>query len=124
MGKIQDVKPQYIRYITYLLVDTEKPIQFFKQTGFLHNIKHICLPIATFVRSCYNVPARLFVLVGKELQSHGGTTQEDPTAMAVYETALTPLFKYLGTCYPEKDSKMEAFGDNLTSAGKLLKLRS
>ena len=110
--------------MTYLLVDTEKPIQFFKQTGFLHNIKHICLPTATFVRSCYNVPARLFVLVGKELLSHEGTTQVDPTAMAVYGTVLTPLFKYLGTCYPEKDSKMETFGDNLTSAGKLLKLRS
>ena len=38
-------------------------------------MKHIYPPIATFVRNCYNVPARLFLLGGKELESHEGTTQ-------------------------------------------------
>ena len=44
--------------------------------------------------------------------------------MAVYGIALTPLLKHLMTCYPERDPKMVAFADDLTSAGRLSKLRS
>ena len=90
----------------------------------MHNIKHICPPIATFVRNCYNVPARLFVLGGKELLSHEDTTQEDPAAMAIYGIALTPLLKHLASCYPERDPEMVAFAVDLTNAERLSKLRS
>ena len=89
---------------------------------FLHNIKRICPPIATFVRNYYNVPARLFVLGGKELLPHEGTTHGDLTAMVVYGIKLAPLFKHLMTCYPERDSKMVGFADDLTSAARLSKL--
>ena len=44
--------------------------------------------------------------------------------MAIYETVLTPLLKHLATYYPEKDLKMAAFAGDLTSAGRLSKLRS
>ena len=89
----------------------------------MHNIKHTCPPIANYVRNCYNVPPRLFVLSGKEVL-HEGTAQVYPTALAIYVIALIPLFKYLATCYSERDPKMVAFADNLTSSGRLSKLRS
>ena len=44
--------------------------------------------------------------------------------MAIYGIALTPLMKHLATCYPERDPKIVAFADDLTSAGRLSKLRS
>lgn len=107
-----------------LLVDAENAFNSINRKALLHNIKYICPPLATFVRNCYNVPARLFVLGGKELQSNEGTTQGDPTAMAVYGIGLTPLLKHLTNLYPEKDPKIVAFADDLTSAGKISKLHS
>ena len=44
--------------------------------------------------------------------------------MEIYGIALTPILKHLPTCYLERDPKMLAFADDLTSAGSLLKLRS
>ena len=107
-----------------VLVGAENAFSSINRQVFSHNIKHICPPIVTFVRNCYNVPARLFALGGKELLSHERTTQGDPTAMEIYGIALTPLLKHLATCYPERDPKMVAFADDLTSTGKLSKLRS
>ena len=43
--------------------------------------------------------------------------------MIVCEIALTPLLKHLTSCYPETARKMIAFVGDLTSAGRLLKLR-
>ena len=43
--------------------------------------------------------------------------------MVVYEIALTPLLKHLTSCYPSTARNMIAFVDDLTSAGRLLKLR-
>ena len=67
-----------------LVLDAENAFNSINRQVFLHNIKHICPPIASFVRNYYNVSARLFVLGGKELLSHKGTTEGDPTAMAIY----------------------------------------
>ena len=44
--------------------------------------------------------------------------------MPMYGITLTPLLKYLPTCYPERDPKMVAFANDLTSSGRLSKLRS
>ena len=107
-----------------LLVDAENALNSMNRQVFLHNIKHICPPIANFVRNCYNVPAKLFVLGGKEFLSHEGTTEGDPTAMAIYGIALTPLLKHIATCHADRDPKMVASADDLTSAGILSKLRS
>ena len=74
-----------------ILANAENAFNSINRQVFLHNIKHICPPITTYVRNCYNVPARLFVLGGKELLSHEGTTQGDPTAMEIYGMTLTPL---------------------------------
>ena len=42
----------------------------------------------------------------------------------MYGIALTPLLKHLATCYSERDPKMVAFADDLTSTWRLSKLRS
>ena len=107
-----------------LLVDAENAFNSINRQALLHNIKFLCPTLATFVRNCYNVSARLFILGGKEIQSNEGTTQGDPTAMAVYGIGLTPLLNYLLTMYPEKDPKIVAFADDLSSAGKISKLYS
>ena len=107
-----------------LLVDVESAFNPIIRLVFLVNIKHIGPLIATFERNCYNVPARLFVLGGNELLPHGGTTQGDLKAMAIYGIALRPLLKHLATCFPEIYPKMVAFTDDLTSAGKSPKLCS
>ena len=107
---------------TVLLADAENAFNSINRQVFLHNIRQIWPPVATFVHKCYNVPARIFVLGGKELLSHEGNTQGDPVSMAIYRVALRPL--RLANFYPEKDPKMVAFADDLTSAGRLSKLRN
>ena len=107
-----------------LLADAENAFNSINKQFFLHNIKHTCPPIATYIRNYSNVPVKLFVLGGKELLSHEDTTQGDPTAMAIYGIVITLLLKHLTTCYPERDPKMVAFADDLASAGRLSKLRS
>ena len=107
-----------------VVVNAENAFSSINTQVFLHNIKHICLPIAIFVCICYNIPTSLFVLGGNELLSHEGTTQGDPTVMTICGIVLAPLLKHLVTFYPDRDPKMIAFADDLTSAGRLSKLRS
>ena len=45
------------------------------------NIAVFCPTIATFVKTCYTVPACLFVIGDKELLFKEGTMQGNPTAM-------------------------------------------
>ena len=65
--------------------DAENAFISINRQVFLHNIKRICPPIATFVHICYNVQPRLFLLGDKELLFTEGTTQGDPTAMSFME---------------------------------------
>ena len=48
-----------------VLVGAENAFSSINRQVFSHNIKHICPPIVTFVRNCYNVPARLLHSVVK-----------------------------------------------------------
>lgn len=75
--------------------------------------------MAIYIRNCYSVPSRLFVLGGTEISSSEGTTQGDPLAMPVYAIGITPL---LETIKPESP-KHVAFADDLGGAGELLELR-
>ena len=68
-------------------------------------MKHICPTLATFLLNCYNIPAKLFVLGGKDLLSHKSTTLGDLIAMEIYGIKLTPLVKYLANSYPETGQK-------------------
>ena len=49
----------------------------------------ICPEIAVFVRNCYALPSRLFIIGGSELKSSEGMTQGDPAAMAIHVIAIT-----------------------------------
>ena len=58
-----------------LLVDAANAFNSVNRRTMLHNIKIVCPAISTYVTNCYNRPARLFVLGGKEITSREGRTQ-------------------------------------------------
>ena len=80
--------------------------------------------MAIYIRNCYSVPSRLFVLGGTEISSSEGMTQGDPLAMPVYAIGITPLLEMIKPESP-KDITMKhvAFADDLGGAGELLELR-
>ena len=82
-----------------LLVDATNAFNTINRAVALHNIRHICPPLSTFLINVYRKPARLFVAGGLELESREGTTQGCPAAMAMYALAVTPLIDQLR---PEK----------------------
>ena len=55
----------------------------------VHNIG-VCLTFTIFVRNCYTVSTRLFVIGGTEIESEEDTTQGDPLGMDIYAIG-TPL---------------------------------
>ena len=55
----------------------------------------ICPEIAVFVRNCYFLSSRLFIIGGSELKSCEGTIQGDHAAMATYPIAIIPLLLML-----------------------------
>ena len=74
---------------------------------FLHNIGSICPPLAKFVRNCYNVRSRLFIIGGGKIQSTEGTTQGDPTAMEIYAITIIPLILMTVDITHQDDSSMK-----------------
>ena len=107
-----------------LLVDADNAFNSLNRRVLLHNIQYLCPPMAIYIRNCYSVPSRLFVLDGTEISSLEGTTQGDPLAMPVYAIGITPLLEILK---PETSDvttlKHVAFADDLGGAGDLLELR-
>ena len=69
--------------------------RFINRRVLLHNIKYLCPPMAIYIRNCYSVPSRLFVLGGTEILSSEGTTQGDLLAMTVYAIGITPLLEVI-----------------------------
>ena len=61
----------------------------------LHNIQHLCPPLATVMINTYREATDLFV-DGSNLYSVEGTTQGDPLAMPFYAMATIPLINKLG----------------------------
>ena len=105
-----------------LLVDAENAFNSINRKVLLHNTEYICPELATFIYNCYIIPARLFIIGGKELRLREGTTQGVPTAMATYAIGLTPLLDDLQRFGNE--TKHVAFADDLTGAGKLIQIKS
>ena len=73
-----------------LLVDADNAFNSLNRRVLLHNIKYLCPPMAIYIRNCYSVPSRLFVLGRTEISSSEGTSQRDSLAMPVYAIAITP----------------------------------
>ena len=67
-----------------LLVDTANAFNSVNCQVFPHNICIICPPKAAYIKSCYTLPSRLFIIGGIEIPSSEETTQGDPTAMSKY----------------------------------------
>lgn len=109
---------------TLLLVDADNAFNSLNRKVLLHNIGHLCPPMAVYTKNCYNVPSRLFVLGGSEILSSEGTTQRDPLAMPVYAIDITPLLDFIKTAM-ENDASMKhvAFADDLSGAGDLINVR-
>ena len=74
-----------------LLIDASNAFNNLNRKVMLHNIKITCPLIATFAINSYRNPARLFVTGGCEISSSEGTTQGDPTSMAIYALSSLPL---------------------------------
>ena len=105
-----------------LLIDATNAFNTVNRKVLPHNVKMICPAISTYVNNCYSLPSRLFVIVGAEITSEEGTTQGDPTAMAMYAIAIIPLIMMLLELtekFPNKQTKMVVFADDL-SAGRSL----
>ena len=52
-------------------------------------------PLARHVWNCYYANFQLFIIREGEIQSMEETTQDDPTAMAIYTMAIIPLMLML-----------------------------
>ena len=65
------------------------------------------------------MPARLFIVGGKEIRSCEGTTQGDPVAMPAYGIVLTPLLNLLSGLDVDEKGKQVAYADDISGVGKL-----
>ena len=80
---------------TILLIDAENAFNVINREVMLKNIFVLCPIISTFIQNCYCIPSHLYIIGGTEILSKEGTTQGDPTALAAYTLALTPLLRQL-----------------------------
>ena len=69
-----------------LLIDNDNAFNSINPKVMLHNLKFLCLAIATYI--CYKCPLRLFIIGGVELQSKEGITQRDPTTIGAYALSI------------------------------------
>lgn len=99
-----------------LMADAENAFNSINRKALLHNIRYICPATSTFIRNCYSMPTRLFIIGGQVILSRKGTTQGDPTAMATNVLGLLPLITSMLVC---KNAKLVAFADDLTGAGSI-----
>ena len=109
-----------------LLVDDSNAFHSINRNAILHNITVLCPPVARYVRNCCYANTRLFFIGGTEIQSIEGTTQSDPTAMAIYAIAIIPLILMLVAEANQVDNTTEtaAYAGDLTAAGTIMRSRN
>ena len=108
-----------------LLVDASNAFNSINRNVFLHNVVVICPSIAGYVKNCYSVSSRLFIIGGRKIQCMEGTTQGDPAAMVIYATAIIPLILMLVEIRMQdnRHTKTAAYADDLTAAGPIDQIR-
>ena len=104
-----------------LLADASNAFTSLNRNCALHNMRFICPALATVLHNTYQMPVRLFVHGGEELQSCEGTTQGDPLGMAMYALAITPLINELHSQCPEVSQIW--FADDSTATSDCTALR-
>ena len=109
-----------------LLVDTANTFNSVNRQVFPHNICIIYPPIATYIKSCYTLPSRLFIIRGTEIPSSEETTQGDPTVMSKHAIAIIPLvlmIMEIMSTSADNTSKMLAYADDFTAGGTIKDLK-
>ena len=109
-----------------LLVDAKNAFNSLNRESFLHNITYLCPPLSIFVRNCYSLPSRLFMIGGMELLSKEGTTQGDPVSMIIYGIGVTPLINMLIEVLINEYKvtvNVLAYADDFSAAGRIQDLR-
>jgi len=91
-----------------LLVDAANAFNSVNRQVLLHKISISCPLIATFVKNCYQTPARLFVT---------------RLGMAIYAIATSPMLDILIAATSDSHNKMAAFADDASASGKITSLR-
>ena len=104
-----------------VMVDAENVFNWINRKALLHNIEYLFPVNATLIYNCFAISARLFIIGRKELRLRKGTTQGDPTVMAVYALGWTPSLDHLQSI--KRSVKYVAFADDLTRAGKLEEIK-
>ena len=110
-----------------LMVDASNAFNAINREEFLHNTKILCPSVSTYVNNCYSSPTDLYIQGGRSIKSEEGTTQGDPTAMAIYALGITPLLAWLSKKSNEGNSasasKQVAFADDLNGVGTVESLK-
>ena len=106
-----------------LLVDASNA---FNLNAFLHNVTIICPAIAIYVKNCYSLHSRLFIIGENKIRSCEGTTQVDPIAIAIYAIAIITMILMIVdiTSKIDDSTKTAAYADDVTAAGKIIQLKN
>ena len=109
------------------MVDASNAFYVINRDAFLHNTKVLCPSTSTYVNSCYSSPTGLYIQGWRSIKSEEGTTQGDPTAMAIYALGITPLLAWLSKKSNEGNSasvsKHVAFADDLNGISTVESLK-
>ena len=107
-------------------MDASNVFNSINRNVFLQNVTIICPAIAIYVKNCYSIHSRLFIIEGNEIRSCEGTTQSDPIAMAVYAIAIIPIILTIVyiTSKIDDSTKTEAYADDVTAAGKIIQFKN
>ena len=97
-------------------MDASNAFNALNRAAALHNVRISCPTIATYAINTYRLPARLFILGGKELTSAEGTTQGDPLAMSLYAISVQQLISILQS---SSETRQCWFADDATRSGSL-----
>ena len=100
-----------------LLIDATNAFNSLNRSVAMQNLPILCPELAIFINNCYATPARLFISGGQEIKSAEGTTQGDPTAMAMYAISILPLLE------TKSKAKKIAFADDFGGVGTIESLR-
>ena len=107
------------------MLDALNAFNSVNRNAFLHDAEVICPSIACYVKNCYSLSNRLFIIGGGEIQSMEGTIQGDSAAMAIYAIAFIQMILMLEetSLRGNYNTFTTACTDDLTAAGSIDQLK-